>query len=78
MTTSKNVLENYTGRNRRNNKVWDRRIPEMPTAFGTFLQFIFKTRRRFTVLLILACIGYIWLIADITILIYKHFYVKCP
>lgn len=61
----------YDGPERRSNQVWDRRIPNMPISFGLFLKFIYASKRRFTTLFILACIGWIALISDIAISIYR-------
>ena len=64
----------YEGPERRSSRVWDRRIPHMPVGMGIFLRFIYKTPRRFWVLFFLACIGWIWMIAHISIALYVRFF----
>lgn len=66
--------ESYNGPERRSEKVWDRRIPHMPMGMGLFLRFIYQTPRRFWVLFILACIGWIWMIAHVSISLYVRFF----
>jgi hypothetical protein len=63
----------YNGPDRRSKKVWDRRIPNMPIGFGVFTQFVFKSKKRFWLLLLIACIGWIGIISHITIIVYKFF-----
>lgn len=67
----------YTGPDRRSNKIWDRRIPNMPMGFGHVLRFMYKTKRRFYILFILACIGWIFLISQISIWIYMKYFHMC-
>ena len=64
----------YNGPDRRSEKVWDRRIPHMPMGMGMFLRFIYKTPKRFWVLFFLACVGWIWMIAHVSIAIYIRFF----
>jgi hypothetical protein len=66
--------EAYQGVERRSQKVWDRRIPHMPMGMGLFLRFIYKTPRRFWVLFFMACIGWIWMIAHVSIALYIRFF----
>jgi hypothetical protein len=67
----------YTGPDRRSNKVWDRRIPNMPLGFGYFLRFMYRTKKRFWTLFILACIGWIYVISQISICIYLRYFHTC-
>ncbi len=46
----------------------------MPMGMGLFLRFIYQTPRRFWVLFILACIGWIWMIAHVSISLYVRFF----
>lgn len=64
----------YKGPERRSCRVWDRRIPHMPIGMGLFLRFMYRTPRRFWVLFVLACIGWIWMIAHISIILYVKFF----
>lgn len=71
------MTEKYIGPERRSPQVWDRRIPNMPVGFGRFLRFLYKTQRRFYTLFIIACIGWIYLISEISIYIYMKFFNPC-
>lgn len=78
MTDTKNVItKSYTGPNRRSEKVWDRRIPNMPMKFGHFLRFLYKSKRRFHFLFGLACIGWIYVISQISIWMYMKYFHLC-
>lgn len=71
------MTEEYKGPERRSTEVWDRRIPNMPKGFGHFLRFLYKTKRRFYTLFILACIGWIYLISELSIYTYMKFFNPC-
>ena len=67
------MIEKYDGPERRSEEIWDRRIPNMPSGFGHFIRFIFKTKKRFWFLFFLSCIGWIGMISLISINLYKYF-----